>query len=62
MAVTHIDDLNLPEIEIKSGNVVLEEGVTSSRILILQSGKVRVSAKGEEICEIDTLGAVLGES
>ena len=62
MAVEHIDDLNLPKVEFKSGDVILEEGVTSSKIYILQSGEVRVVAKGEEICTIDVKGAVFGET
>ena len=62
MAVKHIEDLNLPEVEFESGDVILEEGITSSKIYILQAGEVRVVAKGEEICTIDVKGAVFGET
>ena len=62
MAVKHIEDLNLPEVSFESGDVILEEGITSSKIYILQSGEVRVIAKGEEICTIDVKGAVFGET
>ena len=62
MAVEHIEDLNLPTVEFKSGDVILEEGITSSKIYILQSGNVRVVSKGEEICTIDVKGAVFGET
>ena len=62
MAVEHIEDLNLPSVEFNAGDVILEEGITSSKIYILQSGEVRVVAKGEEICTIDVKGAVFGET
>ncbi|MCM8541582.1 MAG: cyclic nucleotide-binding domain-containing protein [Lentisphaeraceae bacterium] len=62
MAVKHIEDLNLPSVDFKAGDVILEEGVASSKIYILQSGEVRVVAKGEEICTIDVKGAVFGET
>ncbi|MCM8525308.1 MAG: cyclic nucleotide-binding domain-containing protein [Lentisphaeraceae bacterium] len=62
MAVEHIEDLNLPSVDFNAGDVILEEGITSSKIYILQSGKVRVVAKGEEICTIDVKGAVFGET
>ena len=62
MAVEHIDDLNLPTVEFKAGDIIIEEGVKSSKIFILQSGEVRITAKGEEICTIDVKGAVFGET
>lgn len=62
MAVEHIDDLNLPTVDFKAGDVIIEEGVKSSKIYILQSGEVKVVAKGEEICTIDVKGAVFGET
>ena len=62
MAVTHIDDLKLPTVEIKAGELVLEEGVASSKIYILQTGEVSIVAKGEEICKVDVRGAVFGEA
>lgn len=61
MAINHIEDLNLPEITIKAGDIVLEEGVQSSKIYILQSGCVKVTANGEELCEVDVKGAVFGD-
>ena len=62
MAVTYIEDLKLPVVKFKAGDVVLEEGVTSSKIYIMQTGNVSITAKGEEICTIDVKGAVFGEA
>ena len=62
MAVEHIGDLNLPTVDFKAGDVIIEEGVKSSKIYILQSGEVKVVAKGEEICTIGVKGAVFGET
>ncbi|MCH2204462.1 MAG: Crp/Fnr family transcriptional regulator [Lentisphaerales bacterium] len=61
MAINHIEDLNLPEITVKAGDNVLEEGAQSSKIYILQSGCVKVTANGEELCEVDVKGAVFGD-
>jgi CRP-like cAMP-binding protein len=62
MAVTCIEDLKLPVVTFSAGDIILEEGITSSRIYILQTGNVSITAKGEEICKIDTKGAVFGET
>jgi CRP-like cAMP-binding protein len=61
MAVKHVEDLKLPEIEFKAGETILGEGIKSSKIFILQSGKVKITAKGEELCQVDVKGAVFGE-
>ena len=61
MAINHIEDLNLPEVSIKSGEIILEEGVKSSKVFILQSGNVLVTTNGEELCKVDVKGAVFGD-
>ncbi len=62
MSIHHIEDLKLPVVSYKKGEVIIEEGVKSSKILIMQSGEVKVVSKGEEICKITTKGAVFGET
>ena len=60
MEITNIEDLNLPTVSFKAGETLLEEGITSSTIYILQSGKVSISAAGEFLCECDVKGTFLG--
>jgi CRP/FNR family transcriptional regulator, cyclic AMP receptor protein len=61
MAINHVEDLNLPEVHFKKGDVIIEEGAQSSKIFILQTGKVKVVAEGEELCKVDVKGAVFGD-
>ena len=62
MNITNIEDLNLPEVNFSKGDTLLEEGVASSTLYILQSGEVSITASGEQLCTCDVKGTVFGES
>ena len=62
MNITNIEDLNLPEVNFSKGDTLLEEGIASSTIYILQSGEVSITASGELLCSCDVKGTVFGES
>ena len=49
MEINHIEDLGLPEEKFSTGEVILKEGIQSSKIYILQTGKVRVLSENEEL-------------
>ena len=51
----------LPEVVFSDGETVYAEGERHGDLLVLTSGKVRVTAKGAEISVIDSPGALFGE-
>ena len=61
MEINHIEDLDLPEEKFDAGEIILKEGVQSSKIYVLQTGKVRVLSENEELCVVDVKGAVFGD-
>ncbi|MCM8531720.1 MAG: cyclic nucleotide-binding domain-containing protein [Lentisphaeraceae bacterium] len=61
MSINHVEDLNLPEVKLEAGSTIIEEGVKSSKIYILQTGTVKVVANNEELCTVDVKGAVFGD-
>jgi CRP-like cAMP-binding protein len=52
---------DLPVESIPPGSVLIEQGATPGRMLVLQSGAVTVERDGVPIARIDSPGAVLGE-
>ncbi|MCM8535364.1 MAG: cyclic nucleotide-binding domain-containing protein [Lentisphaeraceae bacterium] len=61
MSINHVEDLNLPEVKFEARDTIIEEGVKSSKIYILQTGTVKVIANKEELCTVDVKGAVFGD-
>jgi len=54
-------ELELPEVEMAPGTILIQEGADSSDVYVLLSGKVEVTSRGQQIAVTDTPGAVLGE-
>ena len=52
---------DLPVLVVEAGEALIEEGATTSRMLVLQSGEVVVEHGGVAFARIDTPGAVFGE-
>lgn len=50
-----------PELHVAAGDVVIEEGSMSHRLLFLVSGRVTVERAGTPFARIDMPGAVFGE-
>jgi CRP-like cAMP-binding protein len=61
--VTGLLDLSsdLPVLTVTAGEALIEEGSTSARLLVLESGEVVVEHDGVTFARIDTPGAVFGE-
>ena len=57
-----IEDLNLPTVEFKAGDNLITEGETNHSVYILQTGKVKVSVRKQDLCEIETKGSIFGET
>lgn len=51
----------LPELVVPAGDVVITEGVTEPRLLVLVSGRLEVSRDGVPFSLIDEPGAIFGE-
>lgn len=56
-----LDVSGLPEVSFAQGDVVLEQGQTGSKVYILKTGSVAVSAGNDEICKFGEAGSVIGE-
>ena len=54
-------ELELPEVEMTPGTVLIQEGADNDNVYVLISGKVEVTARGQRIAVTDAPGAVLGE-
>ena len=54
-------ELELPEVEMAPGTVLIQEGADSKDVYVLISGKVEVTSRGQRIAVTDTPGAVLGQ-
>lgn len=52
---------DLPVVTMTAGQVLIEEGATSARLLVLESGEVVVEHDGVAFARIDRPGAVFGE-
>lgn len=52
---------HLPEVRLAAGATLIQEGVRTDRLYILQSGEVEIVRDGVRIVRIDEPGAFLGE-
>ena len=50
-----------PEVVVRDGEVLIEEGTTRDRIYVLVSGEVVIEHDGVPFARVDTVGAVFGE-
>ncbi len=50
-----------PELVVRDGEVLIEEGTTRDRIYVLVSGEVVIEHDGVPFARVDTVGAVFGE-
>ena len=62
MSNQSIEDLNLPTVEFKEGQNLITEGETNSSVYILQAGKVKVSVRKQNLCEVEVKGSIFGET
>jgi CRP-like cAMP-binding protein len=62
MSNQNIEDLNLPTVEFKEGDVIIQEGEVNDHVYILQAGKVNVSVRKQDLCDVDVKGSVFGET
>ena len=51
----------LPTERYQAGDVVLAEGTTTGKVLVLRDGAVEVRKDGVRLCEVTEAGAVFGE-
>jgi CRP/FNR family cyclic AMP-dependent transcriptional regulator len=51
----------LPEVGVKAGDVLLEEGQSTGRMYILRQGAIEILRGGETVAAIDEPGAIFGE-
>jgi len=66
MALVELTDLlqhvrELPTLSYRPGDVLLQSGERSGKLLILREGRVEVSSQGVPLGTIDVPGAMLGE-
>ena len=50
-----------PEVVVRDGEVLIEEGTTPDRMFVLVSGQVVIEHDGVPFARVDTPGAVFGE-
>lgn len=56
-----LDISNLPSKSFAPGDVILEQGQQSNQAFVLKSGTLSVFVSGQQVCQVDTEGAVVGE-
>ena len=61
MNIALLRKLNLPEIEIKEKEAILEEGRTGSKVYVLLAGAVKISSGAHLIAKEENPGSILGE-
>ena len=62
MLLTSLRILGMPEIEIASGETIIDEGKPGGKVMVLIEGTVEVFKSGEKVAEIDKPGNLLGET
>ena len=61
MNIKLLKKLKLKEVEIKAGEVILEEGHTGTKVYVLLAGGVKITSGAHLIAREDNPGSILGE-
>jgi len=61
MNVSLLKKLKLPEVDIKKGETILEEGLHGTKVFVLLVGGVKITSGNHLIAKEENAGSILGE-